>query len=165
MKNKCVYTKEVMKEFHYASLMYYAKKFIAIMLIAFALAFINFISKLATYNISAYTILLVVIPVAFLLAIVENEKKAFKVELERMSVIYGKTEVETIVELYDVIKMTTENKNEREISYDHVLAYKETKNLLVIILDGRMIIPLSKDGFIEGDLESCREFLKSEIKV
>lgn len=165
MKNKCVYTKEVMKEFHYASLMYYAKKFIAIMLISFVLAFINFISKLATYNISAYTILLVVIPVAFLLAIVENEKKAFKVELERMSVIYGKTEVETIVELYDVIKMTTENKNEREISYDHVLAYKETKNLLVIILDGRMIIPLSKDGFIEGDLESCREFLKSEIKV
>ena len=165
MKNKCVYTKEVVKGYHYVSFMYYFKNFVVVMLIVFIIALINFITKLTAHNIGVYTVALVFVPIVFLLAMIEKEKKGIKVESERMSIMYGKTEVETIVELYDNIKMITESKNEREISYDHIITYKETKNLIVIILKGRMLIPLSKDGFIDGDVESCKKLLNSKIKV
>ncbi|GLB32454.1 hypothetical protein LAD12857_43770 [Lacrimispora amygdalina] len=60
--------------------------------------------------------------------------------------------------------MTTENKNQREISYNHILKYIETKNLIILILDGRMFVPLYKNGFIEGDAESCKRFIDGRIR-
>ncbi|WP_143322584.1 YcxB family protein [Clostridium sp. HBUAS56010] len=66
-----------------------------------------------------------------------------------MMIMYEKAEVDTIVEFCDVIRLTTEGRSQREISYNHVIGYKETKRLLVLILGGKMLIPISKDGFIE----------------
>lgn len=164
MKNKCIYTKEVIKEYHYAALLFYFKKLIVTLLVIFVFALLNFIVKLITHNVDIHSISFLIFSPILLLAMILKENKGIKREEERFLVIYGKKYTESIVELCDVIRVMGENRNQQEVSYDHVVAYRETKNLIIIILDGRMFVPLSKKGFINGDAESCKKLLNSKIK-
>nr|WP_314459297.1 hypothetical protein [uncultured Clostridium sp.] len=38
------------------------------------------------------------------------------------------------------------------------------KNLIILILDGRMFVPLDKNGFIGGEAESCKKFIDGKIR-
>ncbi len=164
MKNRCIHTEKIMKEYHYAEVLDYYRKGIIPFLIIYLLIFINFIVKLMKDDIGTLTIFNVAASVILVGVLIVKLEKVIKLNQRRMQVMYGKSDCECIVEFSDVIIITTENKNQREISYNHILRYIETKNLIILIIDGRMFVPLDKNGFIEGDAESCKRFIDDRIR-
>lgn len=164
MKNRCIHTEKVMKEYHYAVLLDYYRKLIIPFLIVYLLIIINCVVKFMKHDIGALTIVNVAAPVFLVGVLIAKLEKVIRLNRQRMQVMYGKSDCECMVELKDLILMTTENKNQREISYQHILKHIETKNLIILILEGRMFIPLDKNGFIEGDVESFMKFIDGKIK-
>ncbi|MBE5975342.1 MAG: YcxB family protein [Paenibacillaceae bacterium] len=164
MKNRCIHTEKVMKEYHYAVLLDYYRKLIIPFLIVYLLIIINFVVKFLKHDIGALTIFNVAAPVFLVGVLIAKLEKVIRLNRQRMQVMYGKSDCECMVEFKDLILMTTENKNQREISYQHILKHIETKNLIILILEGRMFIPLDKNGFIEGDAESFIKFVDGKIK-
>lgn len=164
MKNRCIHTEKVMKEYHYAVLLDYYRKLIIPFLIVYLLIIINFVMKFMKHNIGALTIFNVAAPVFLVGVLIIKLEKVIRLNRHRMQVMHGKSDCECMVEFKDLILMTTENKNQREISYQHILKYLETKKLIILILEGRIFIPLDKNGFIEGDVESFRKFIDGKIK-
>ncbi|NNJ30534.1 YcxB family protein [Lacrimispora defluvii] len=164
MKNRCIHTQKVMKEYHYAVMRDYYRKLIIPFLIVYLLIIINFVMKFMKHDIGTLTIFYVAAPVFLAGVLIAKLEKVIRLNQRRMQVIYGKSDCECMVEFKDLIMITTENKNQREISYQDILKYIETKNLIILIFDGRIFIPLDKNGFIEGDVESFREFIDGKIK-
>ena len=164
MKNRCIHTEKIMKEYHYAVMLDYYRKVIIPFLIIYLLVFIYFIMKLMRNDIGTLMVFNVAAPVILAGVLIVKLEKVIKLNRRRMQVMHGKSDCECIVEFSDVIQMTTENKNQREISYNHILRYIETKNLIILILEGRMFVPLDKNGFIEGDAESCKRFIDGRIR-
>lgn len=164
MKNRCIHTEKVIKEYHYAVMLDYYRKLIIPFLIVYLLIIINFVLRFMKHDIEALTIFNVAAPVFLVGVLIAKLQKVIRLNQRRMQVMHGKSDCECIIEFKDLILMTTENKNQREISYQHILKYIETKNLIILILDGRMFIPLDKNGFIEGDAESFRKFIDGKIK-
>lgn len=164
MKNRCIHTQKVMKEYHYAVMLDYYRKLIIPFLIVYLLIIINFVMKFMKHDIGALTIFNVAAPVFLVGVLIIKLEKVIRLNRHRMQVMHGKSDCECVVEFKDLILMTTENKNQREISYKHILKHIETKNLIILILEGRMFIPLDKNGFIEGDLESFMKFIDGKIK-
>lgn len=116
------------------------------------------------HDIGALTIFNVAAPVFLVGVLIIKLEKVIRLNRHRMQVMHGKSDCECVVEFKDLILMTTENKNQREISYKHILKHIETKNLIILILEGRMFIPLDKNGFNEGDVESFKKFIDGKIK-
>ena len=164
MKNRCIHTQKVMKEYHYAVMLDYYRKLIILFLIAYLLIIINFVMKFLKHDIGTLTIFDVAAPVFLAGVLIAKLEKLIRLNQRRVQVMYGKSDCECMVEFKDLMLMTTENKNQREFSYQHILKYIETKNLLILILEGRIFIPLDKNGFIEGDVESFKKFIDSKIK-
>ena len=164
MKNRCIYTKKVMREYRYAELLDYYRKLIIPFLIAFLLVFISFIVKIMEHDFKMFMIFYMIAPIIFVGMQIMNLEKVIKLNQQRSKVMYGKSDCECIVEFSDVIMMTAENKTQPEILYKHIIKYIETKNLIILILDGRMLVPLDKNGFIEGDAESCKKFIDNKIR-
>lgn len=164
MKNRCIHTQKVMKEYHYAVMLDYYRKLIIPFLIVYLLIIINFVMKFMKHDIGALTIFNVAAPVFLVGVLIIKLEKVIRLNRHRMQVMHGKSDCECVVEFKDLILMTTENKNQREISYKHILKHIETKNLIILILEGRMFIPLDKNGFNEGDVESFKKFIDGKIK-
>ena len=164
MKNRCIHTEKVMKEYHYAVMLDYYRKLIIPFLILYLLMIINFVMRFMKHDIGALTIFNVAAPVFLAGVLIAKLENVIRLNRRRMQVMYGKSDCECMVEFKDFILMTTENKNQREISYLHILKHIETKNLIILMLEGRMFIPLDKSGFIEGDVESFRKFIDGKIK-
>ncbi len=85
-------------------------------------------------------------------------KKAIDIQIERIRVQYGEEPQEITIELKDNIKMYIKD-SKKEIAFNDVISYKETDNLLIILLKGKMTIPLKKDSFVEGSMKECKELL------
>jgi hypothetical protein len=153
-----------MKEYHYAVMLDYYRKLIIPFLIVYLLIIINFVMRFMKHDIEALTIFNVAAPVFLVGVLIAKLEKVIRLNQRRMQVMYGKSDCECMIEFKDLILMTTENKDQREISYQHILKYIETKNLIILILDGRIFIPLDKNGFIEGNAESLRKFIDGKIK-
>lgn len=85
-------------------------------------------------------------------------KKAIDIQIERVRVQYGEEPQEITIELKDNIQMYIKD-SKKEISFNDVISYKETDNLLIILLKGKMTIPLKKDSFLEGSMKECKELL------
>ena len=85
-------------------------------------------------------------------------KKAIDIQIERVRVQYGDEPQEITIELKDNIQMYIKD-SKKEISFNDVISYKETDNLLIILLKGKMTIPLKKDSFLEGSMKECKELL------
>ncbi|MBE5978607.1 MAG: YcxB family protein [Paenibacillaceae bacterium] len=163
MKNRCIHTEKVMKEYHYAVMLDYYQKLIIPFLIVYLLIIIYFVMKFIKHDIGALAIFDVAAPDFLAGVLIIKLEKVIRLNRHRMQVMHGKSDCECIIEFNDLILMTTEYKNQREISYQHILKYIETKNLIILILEGRIFIPLDKNGFIEGDVESFRKFIDGKI--
>ncbi|WP_277407245.1 hypothetical protein [Lacrimispora xylanisolvens] len=120
MKNRCIHTEKVMKEYHYAVLLDYYRKLIIPFLIVYLLIIINFVVKFLKHDIGALTIFNVAAPVFLVGVLIAKLEKVIRLNRQRMQVMYGKSDCECMVEFKDLILMTTENKNQREISYQHI---------------------------------------------
>ncbi|MFW6677447.1 YcxB family protein [Lacrimispora sp. AGF001] len=164
MKNRCIHTQKVMKEYHYAVMLDYYRKLIISFIIVYLLIIINFVMRFMKHDIGVLTIFNMVAPVFLAGVLIAKLEKVIQLNQRRMQVMYGKYGCECMVEFNDLILITTENKNQREISYQHILKHIETKNLIILIIEGRMFIPLDKKGFMEGDAESFIKFIDGKMK-
>jgi hypothetical protein len=86
------------------------------------------------HDIQVLTIFNVAVPAFLAGVLIVKLEKVIKLNQQRMRVMHGKSDCECMIEFKDVILMTTENKNQREILYQHILKYIETKNLIILIL-------------------------------
>ena len=111
MKNRCIHTEKVMKEYHYAVLLDYYRKLIIPFLIVYLLIIINCVVKFMKHDIGALTIVNVAAPVFLVGVLIAKLEKVIRLNRQRMQVMYGKSDCECMVELKDLILMTTENKN------------------------------------------------------
>ena len=68
-----------------------------------------------------------------------------------------------VIELHEEIKCSLDNENKRNISYDKVKGFIETDNLIVLLFDGNLLLPLKKDSFTVGNYEECKKFLLKKI--
>ena len=97
-----------------------------------------------------------------------KRKQATKLEIKRYNVLYGSIKNGSIkktmvIELDEEIKCSLDNENKRNISYDKVKGFIETDNLIVLLFDGNLLLPLKKDSFTVGNYEECKKFLLKKI--
>ena len=91
-----------------------------------------------------------------------KEKRAVKLEQERMKVLYKDAVPVTRVEISEDIYTST-NKRESRISFSDVENVVETKNLIILFIKGSMTLTLDKKGFISGNADECINYLKEHI--
>ena len=98
-----------------------------------------------------------------LLFSVTNQKKAVKIEKERMEVTHKGVVPTLQITVAEDIHMVSPQM-ERHLDFTSVEKILETKNLVVLLLKGNMTITLCKTGFTEGTWENCLTYLKNMIK-
>ena len=165
MVNKYTNTKEIVQEYQKAWWSNRYKKEIIIMIIALVIGIIMLVTQLIQDNLRIMSLLaFIVLPIMYFPMYFYKKKIAFKLEQERFDKIYKDSKnAEIKVRFDDVIKVTT-NKNTIEVPYEKIKKYIETKNLIVLLLEGDMTIALKKDSFVNGTEEEFKNMLDSKLK-
>lgn len=162
--NKYVQTKDLVKEYQNAWWKNYFKKGIIVMSIILLVSIILFIQCYIKYNlINVGFIALIAICVLYFILLYLKKEKAIKMELKRYNALFNNQDKEIKIKLQKSIEIEID-KNKREIFYDKVKNYIETKNLIILLVEGNMTISLKKDAFTKGSYEECKELLNNEIK-
>ncbi|MDO4621830.1 MAG: YcxB family protein [Eubacteriales bacterium] len=78
-------------------------------------------------------------------------QKAFHVSAPMMRVELGE-EIRTVV-----------SNSRSQVSPAQLVGYRETKELLILLLRGNMTLPLKKDAFEKGTAEECKTWAESVI--
>ncbi|MBQ8597093.1 MAG: YcxB family protein [Lachnospiraceae bacterium] len=156
--NKFKFTKELVKE----HVLYYWMKYvigiggIAVILFAYYL-YLFLVSERQPELIVFVCVLL--IPVVLCVRI----NKDIKNILERNRVQYGDEAPVYTVEMDEEIVVTV-NEISMHISPDNIKKYVQTKNLLVLYINGSMAVVLKKDSFVQGSVEECIKWVKKYKK-
>ena len=165
MVNKYTNTKEIVKEYQKAWWSNRYRKEIIVMLVILLIGIFMLVTQIAQNNIRIMSLLaFIVLPTMYFGMYSYKKQKAFKMEAKRFEETYKDVKNREIkIRFDDVIKVTT-NKNETQISYDKIKKYIETKNLIVLLLEGDMTIALKKDSFVNGTKEECKKVLDEKLK-
>lgn len=165
MVNKYINTKGIVKEYQTAWWSNRYRKEIIVMIIVLLIGMFMIATQMMQKDVKvmglvAFTIL----PIMYFAMYFYKKKKAFKLEEERFNKAYKDVKNREIkIRFDDVIKVTT-NKNTTEVAYEKVKKYIDTKNLIVLLLEGDMTIALKKDSFINGTEEECKKILDSKLE-
>ena len=165
MVNKYTNTKEIVKEYQKAWWSNRYRKEIIVMLVVLLIGIFMLVTQIAQKNIRIMSLLaFIVLPILYFGMYFYKKQKAFKIEAKRFKETYKDVKNREIkIRFDDVIKVTT-NKNTSEVSYDKIKKYIETKNLIVLLLEGDMTIALKKDSFVNGTEEECKKILDKKLK-
>ena len=165
MVNQYINTKEIVKEYQKAWWSNRYKKEIIIMHIVLLIGLFMLITQIVKKDIKIMSLVaFIALPAMYFAMYFYKKKRAFKIEEERFEKAYKDVKNREIKIRFDnVIKVTT-NKNTSEVSYNRIKKYIETKNLIVLLLDGDMTIALQKDSFINGTEEECKKILDEKLK-
>lgn len=107
-------------------------------------------------------LLLLPLPILVIVLFKVKEKRAVKLEQERMEVIY-KDDIPFIrVEISEDIHILSD-KRESCVSFSDVENMVETNHLIVLFIRGSMTVVLDKKGFISGNADECINYLKEHI--
>lgn len=165
MVNKYTNTKEIVKEYQKAWWSNRYKKEIIVMCIVLFIGLVILISQITKKDIKIMSLIaFIVLPVMYFTMYFYKKKIAFKIEEERFEKAYKDVknkEIKIIID--DIIKVST-NKNTSEVSYNKIKKYIETKNLIVLLLEGDMTIAIKKDSFLNGTEEECKKLLDEKLK-
>ena len=102
------------------------------------------------------------LPILLLLLIRVKVSRAIKIEKERYQVNYRNTVPLMHIEIGQDILYRIEDK-EKHLSLSDIKKVLETPDMIVICLRGNLILPVKKTGFIQGDVEHCVKYLRSQI--
>lgn len=165
MVNKYINTKQIVREYQTAWWNDRYRKEIIVMIIVLLLGMFMLMTQIIQKNVKIMSLLLfTVLPIMYFGMYFYKRKIAFKTEQQRFNRMYKDVKNREIkIRFDDLIKVTT-NKNTTEISYDKIKKYIETKNLIVLLLEGDMTIALKKDSFINGTEEECKKILDRKLK-
>ena len=100
-----------------------------------------------------------VLAVGGLLLIKYRIHNEVKMEMKRARVMYPDKTPHIHVEIGKDVTLSSGD-NTRHLKISDIENHKETKNLIVLFLKGKLTIALSKDGFTEGTAEEMLKFLK-----
>lgn len=107
-------------------------------------------------------LLLELFPIPVIVLFKVKEKRAVKLEQERMEVIYKDVVPSVRIEINEDIHVLF-NEKESRVSFSDVENVVETNNLIIIFIKGSMTAALDKKGFITGDADECMNYLKEHI--
>lgn len=163
MKNEYVYTKEIIEEYEKAWWKNHFKKLKICVLVSLILGIIILIYGIFNHMISSFGIALIVFSFTLIIVLYLKRKQAINLETKRYNVLYGSKKKTMVIELDEAIKCSLDNENKRNISYDKFKGIIETDNLIVLLFDGNLLLPLKKDSFTVGNYEECKKFLLKKI--
>ena len=165
MVNKYTNTKEIVKEYQKAWWNNRYKKEIIVMIIVLLIGIFMLVTQIAQKNIKIMSLLaFIVLPTLYFGMYFYKKQRAFRLEAKRFKETYKDAESREIkIRFDDVIKVTT-NKNTIDISYGKIKKYVETKNLIVLLIEGDMTITLKKDSFVNGTEEECKKILDEKLE-
>lgn len=103
-----------------------------------------------------------VVPLFLSVQYIRAEKTSVKAERERIEVFFGSTAPVYRVEIGEDVRMIS-TRNDSHVSFSDVENMVETKNLIVLMIKGSMTVPLHKNGFLEGNADECKRYLKEKI--
>lgn len=126
-----------------------------------ALVFLYFFLMLIIRRNLVY-LFLELLPILLLLLIRVKVSRAIKIEKERYQVNYRNTVPLMHIEIGQDILYRIEDK-EKHLSLSDIKKVLETPDMIVICLRGNLILPVKKTGFIQGDVEHCVKYLRSQI--
>lgn len=153
-KNEYEYTDELIKESITAWWEWRIKKqkiMFYICIVFFGIWFV--VQKQVMYLIPA------ILGVGGLILIKFRIRNEVKMEKQRARVMYPNKIPHISVEIGEDLKLSSGD-NTRHLKISDIENYKETKNLIVLFLKGKMTIALSKQGFVEGTPQEMIAFLK-----
>lgn len=165
MVNKYTNTKEIVKEYQKAWWNNRYRKEIIVMCGVLIIGVISLITQIIQKNINIMVLgAFIGLPLMYFLMYFYKKQRSFKIEAKKFEKTYkGVKNREIKIRFDDVIKVTT-NKNTSEVSYNKIKKYIETKNLIVLLVEGDLTIALKKDSFVNGTEEECKKILNEKIK-
>lgn len=111
---------------------------------------------------SSYELMTIILTALLIWLCVRREKRAVRMQQERIRVFFKDTIPVYRIEIGEDIHITTLG-SERNISFSDVMKLIETKNLMILLVRGNMAVTLDKRGFVQGDTDACRQYLKEKI--
>jgi len=165
MVNKYTNSREIVKEYQKAWWTNRYKKEIITMCIVLLMGLFMLIKQIIEKNIRIMSLLaFIVLPTMYFAMYFFRKKRAFKIEEERFDKAYKDVKNREIkIRFDDVIKVTT-NKSTTEVSYEKIKKYVDTKNLIVLLLEGDSTVALKKDSFVNGTEEEFKKILDEKLK-
>lgn len=104
----------------------------------------------------------ILIPVMLIWLCIRRRKRAIKMSQERIRVLFKDTIPVYRIEIGEDIHATS-SRSESNISFSDVVKMFETENLIILMIRGNLTIILDKRGFIQGDADGCKQYLKERI--
>lgn len=111
---------------------------------------------------SYYKLMTIILTVLLIWLCIRRKNRAVRMQQERIRVFYKDTIPVYRIEIGEDIHMTTLG-SEKNISFSDVMKLIETKNLMILMVRGNLSVTLVKNGFIQGDAEGCKAYLKEKI--
>lgn len=107
-------------------------------------------------------LLLGLLPILVIVLFKVKEKRAVKLQLERMEVINKDVVPAVRVEIGEDICVSSDNREIR-VSFSDVENMVVTDNLIVLFIKGNMAATLDKKGFTSGNADECINYLIEHI--
>lgn len=111
---------------------------------------------------SSYELMTIILTALLIWICIRREKRAVRIQQERIRVFFKDAIPVYRIEIGEDIHMTTSG-SERNLSFSDVMKLIETKNLMILLVRGNLAVTLDKRGFVQGDADACRQYLKEKI--
>lgn len=112
---------------------------------------------------SSYELTTITVTALLIWLCIRREKRAVRMQQERSRVFFKDAIPVYRIEIGEDIHMTTLG-SERNLSFSDVRKLIETKNLMILLVRGNLAVSLDKRGFVQGDTDECRQYLKEKIR-
>ena len=130
----------------------------------YMIAFDIYFGAFSIYNVlSSYELTTIIVTVLLVWLCIRRKNRAIRMQQERIRVFYKDAIPVYRIEIGEDIHMTTLG-SERNISFSDVMKLIETKNLMILLVRGNLEVTLDKRGFVQGDADECRQYLKEKIR-
>lgn len=107
---------------------------------------------------SPFLLVMKILPILLIVLIKVKISKSIKTEQERFEVNYKNGTPQMHAEIGTDIYYRIAEK-EAHLPISDVKKVLETENLIIICFRGDLTLPLSKNGFVQGDARKCMEYL------
>lgn len=114
------------------------------------------------YGWSPQELVTIIMPPLLIWLCIRRKNRAIRMQQERIKVLFKDAAPVYRIEIGEDIHAASPE-SERNISFSDVMKLIETENLIILMIRGNLTITLDKRGFIQGDADTCRQYLKEKM--
>lgn len=171
MKNTFVVTKELIKEYQTIFIKHSLFSIVFTIIESFfALVGIVIIIFAAIYSkneLYLYSALIIFLTVLNYILMKVRVKRIVNLDYQRSTLLNNGKDIvasyefteENIIIYYEAMN------GARKLSYSYLIKTIESKNIFVLIFQNKLVLPVKKDSFIDGNQEDFIKFIKSKCKI